>query len=325
MTTGNYNVGAYRKALGSFATGVTIVTTCDADGNDVGVTANSFNSVSLDPPLVLWSLSKKARSIAAFTNAEHFAVHVLSADQESLSDRFARAGTRKFEGLQLGRGPGGIPLLEGCAARFQCATTYHYEGGDHVIIVGRVLDFDHTEAMPLVFHGGRYALASRKEPGTGLAGQGEAEDDGFIAELLPYLVSRAHYQIVARMRTLIQPMGLELDEYFVLATLVVTDGAELPRLQRLFDSTGITVDADLMERLADRGMVHARGTHFFLTGPGRDLVVHGLAAAKAVESDAIEGLDYGEQALLKSLLRRVIEATSHAGQEVFTPPPDGWD
>jgi 3-hydroxy-9,10-secoandrosta-1,3,5(10)-triene-9,17-dione monooxygenase reductase component len=325
MTTGNYNVKAFRKALGSFATGVTIVTTCDADGNDVGVTANSFNSVSLDPPLVLWSLSKKARSISAFTNAEHFAVHVLSADQESLSDRFARTGSRKFEGLQTSRGPGGIPLLEGCAARFQCATTYHYEGGDHVIIVGRVLDFDHTEAVPLVFHGGRYALASRKDPGVGRGGRRDGDEEGFIEELLPYQISRAHHQIMARMRALIRPMGLALDEYFVLATLVVTDGAELARLRRLFDSTGITVDETLLERLADRGLVNARAAHYFLTAQGRDLVVHGLAAAKAVESDAIEGLDYGEQAMLKSLLQRVIDATGRTEQEIWTPPPDGWD
>lgn len=317
MSDGDDEVRAFRKALGSFATGVTIVTTCDADGNDIGVTANSFNSVSLDPPLVLWSLSKKARSIDAFTNAEHFAVHVLAADQEALSNRFAQSGIAKFLGVDLTRGPGNIPLLHGCAARFQCQTTYHYDGGDHVIIVGRVLDFDHTEAAPLVFHGGRYALASHKEPAPEPSArrEGETEDAGFLEDLLPYLVSRAHHQIVARITALIRPMGLDLDEYFVLATLVVTDGAGLDRLQSLFDSTGLKVDLRLMERLVARGLVHAHGGQYFLSGPGRDMVVHAIAAAKAVESDAIEGLDYSEQAMLKSLLKRVIRAIGPGATE----------
>ena len=154
----------FRNALGSFATGVTIITTRSPDGADVGVTANSFNSVSLDPPMVLWSLAKTSTSFDAFMAAEHFAVHILAMDQEGLSGRFAKSNTDKFSGLTVERGQDSIPLLPGCAARFQCRTAFRHEGGDHVILVGEVDEFDHDGHAPLAFHGGRYGMFVRNEP-----------------------------------------------------------------------------------------------------------------------------------------------------------------
>jgi 3-hydroxy-9,10-secoandrosta-1,3,5(10)-triene-9,17-dione monooxygenase reductase component len=152
----------FRRALGAFATGVTIVTTRDAKGRDLGLTANSFNSVSLDPPMVLWSLAKTARSLPAFVAASHFAIHVLAADQEELSLRFATRGSEKFAGLTLERGASQVPLLRGCAARFQCRTASRHEAGDHMIFVGEVEAFDHSDLPELLFHRGRYALAVPK-------------------------------------------------------------------------------------------------------------------------------------------------------------------
>lgn len=147
-----------RQALGQFATGVTIVTTLDADARPIGVTASSFNAVSLTPPLILWSLGKNAFSHPAFEAASHFCVHVLSGAQRELSDRFARASSAKFEGLALGRGLGGSPLLPGCAATFECATEHRYDGGDHLILVGRVLRLATSPVRdPLLFYQGRYA------------------------------------------------------------------------------------------------------------------------------------------------------------------------
>ena len=119
---------AYRSALGSFATGVTVITTPGDDGAPVGLTANSFNSVSLDPPMVLWSLARRSHSLPAFRAARHWAVHVLAAEQQALSDRFARSGTDKFAGVAITRGEAGVTLLEGCAARFECRASFEYEG-----------------------------------------------------------------------------------------------------------------------------------------------------------------------------------------------------
>lgn len=152
----------FRTALGAFATGVTIVTTRDADERDIGLTCNSFNSVSLDPPMVLWSLAMSARSLPAFVAASHFAVHVLSAHQEELSLRFATRGSEKFAGLAVERGAGQVPLLDGCSARFQCRTAFRHEAGDHMIFVGEVEAFDHSDLPELLFHRGRYSLAVPK-------------------------------------------------------------------------------------------------------------------------------------------------------------------
>ena len=153
------HVRQFRSALGAFATGVTIVTTRTGSGVDVGLTANSFNSLSLDPPMVLWSLAKSSRSLPAFLESGYFAVHVLAASQEALSHTFATRGAEKFAGLALERGRAGIPLLDGCTARFQCRTAIKYEGGDHLVFIGEVEAFDHFDRPPLVFHGGRYAAA----------------------------------------------------------------------------------------------------------------------------------------------------------------------
>lgn len=147
----------FRKALGTFATGVTVITTRTSAGIDAGLTANSFNSVSLDPPLVLWSLAKSSASLQAFQDSDHFAVHVLAADQQPLSDLFAMRGADKFEGMTLGRGAAGLPLLSGSLAVFQCRTAHRYEGGDHIIFVGEVLEYTQAEGEPLLYWAGRYA------------------------------------------------------------------------------------------------------------------------------------------------------------------------
>ena len=151
----HFDPKTFRNALGQFATGVTIVTTRDASGNPVGVTANSFNSVSLDPPLVLWSLARTARSMAAFEQAGQFAVHILASDQDHLSNLFASRVEDKFAGLDVGsEGP---PRIEGCSARLVCETRHMYEGGDHVIMVGQVMDYESEGKPPLLFHSGGYA------------------------------------------------------------------------------------------------------------------------------------------------------------------------
>lgn len=151
----HFDPKTFRSALGQFATGVTIVTTRDAEGAPVGVTANSFNSVSLDPPLILWSLARSARSMAAFEQAGSFAVHILASDQDELANRFASRIEDKFAGLDIGaEGP---PNIQGCSARLICTTRHLYEGGDHVIMVGEVVDYESDGKPPLLFHGGAYA------------------------------------------------------------------------------------------------------------------------------------------------------------------------
>ncbi|MGH8486191.1 MAG: flavin reductase family protein, partial [Pseudomonas sp.] len=143
---------AFRRALGNFATGVTVVTAASADGRKVGVTANSFNSVSLEPPLILWSIDKRSSSHEVFEAASHFAVNVLAADQIDLSNNFAKPKDDRFAGIEFEAGEGGAPLLADCAARFHCEKYQQVDGGDHWIMIGKVVAFDDCGRSPLLYH-----------------------------------------------------------------------------------------------------------------------------------------------------------------------------
>ena len=153
----SFSSAQFRSALGMFATGVTIVTARTPEGALVGLTANSFNSVSLNPPLVLWSLSKSAASMAAFSTGSHYAIHILRAEQLDLAKQFATQGVDRFAGVQFTAGTAGAPLIDGAAATFECFNRSRYEEGDHVIFVGEVEHCAHqVGASPLLFHGGKF-------------------------------------------------------------------------------------------------------------------------------------------------------------------------
>lgn len=156
----------FRDALSRFATGVTIITTIAPDGKPVGLTANSFNSVSLTPPMVLWSINKHSRSLPIFEDASHFAISVLCADQMPLAARFASPVDDRFDGVAWQRGRAGMPLFEGCVAWFECSNAFKYEGGDHFIFVGEVLEFGHSDRVPLLYAGGAYGIPTRHPDAT---------------------------------------------------------------------------------------------------------------------------------------------------------------
>ena len=149
----------FRAALGCFPTGVCLITTAAPDGRRVGLTANSFSSVSLDPPMVLWSLSRNASSAPVFRDAEYFAINVLAAGDAELSSHFARSGADKFAAFaeRFVAGLGGSPVLDGAAATFECHSRQRYYGGDHIIMIGVVERYTHSERPPLVFRRGQYS------------------------------------------------------------------------------------------------------------------------------------------------------------------------
>lgn len=147
-----------RAALGGFATGVTIVTCRTSNGARIGLTVNSFNALSLEPPIVLWSLRLASPSLAAFDDARHFAINVLSEAQVDLSRRFASAVPAKFDEGQWGQGIAGVPVLAGCAATFECELVSHQVAGDHRLYLGRVIAAASQPVPPLVYHAGRYHL-----------------------------------------------------------------------------------------------------------------------------------------------------------------------
>lgn len=146
----------FRNALGCFATGVAVITARGRDSEPVGMTMSSFNSVSLDPPLILFSLDRRALSLPAMLDAEGYAVNVLRREQEHLSDRFGRPLTGKWNSVEHMLGHADSPLLPGALAHFECAPYAHQDGGEHVIFLGRVVQFSSATGMPLIFFRGRY-------------------------------------------------------------------------------------------------------------------------------------------------------------------------
>jgi flavin reductase (DIM6/NTAB) family NADH-FMN oxidoreductase RutF len=148
----------FRQALGCFGTGVTVITAVTADGRRAGLTANSFASVSLNPPLVLWSLVVHSPSMSIFQEASHFAINVLGSHQAALALQFARPSEDKFANVDWTPGLGGAPVLADTVAHFQCRTADRYYGGDHVIFLGAVESYAHDQREPLMCSRGTFGI-----------------------------------------------------------------------------------------------------------------------------------------------------------------------
>lgn len=151
-----FDTQAFRRALGMFATGITVMTTRAANGSPVGLTVNSFNAVSLDPPLIVWSLSRHLAQRPAFETCAHYAVNVLAADQEIYSRLFASKSADPFAALQYDEGIDGVPLLRGCCAHFEVRNGVRHEGGDHLLFLSEVFRFERFARDPLLYFGGSY-------------------------------------------------------------------------------------------------------------------------------------------------------------------------
>lgn len=253
---------AFRRTLGNFATGVTIMTAA-VDGRKVGVTANSFNSVSLDPALILWSIDKRSTSYEVFNDASHFAVNILAADQIDLSNQFARPKDDKFAGIECEEGAGGAPLFSDCAARFQCAMHQQVDGGDHWILIGKVIAFDDFGRSPLLYHQGAYSsvlphprLVSRPE------GSRKSAFQGRLSHNLYYLMTQAvrSYQADYQPRQL--SSGLRTSEARMLMVLENDCGLDMSGLQRevAMPMREIEQSLDILKR---KGLVEDRDAGCF--------------------------------------------------------------
>ena len=170
--TSSFDARELRQVLGAFVTGVTVITTVDAQGKPHGLTVNSFSSVSLDPPLVLWSQSLAAPSHPVFRDAQRFVVNILADDQVAISNQFARGNADKFAGCATDAGLGGVPLIRGSAAWLECRRMDAFRGGDHMVFLGQVERIERTGRQPLVFGSGRYLVAQPHDLGSVYTGSG---------------------------------------------------------------------------------------------------------------------------------------------------------
>ncbi len=323
MTQASFDPQAFRAPLGTFTPGVTIITIPAADGSPVGITANSFNSVSLNPPLVLWSLAKTAKSLPAFEAGLHWNVHVLSASQEALSGRFAAQGTDKFSGLELELGVSQAPLIQGCTARFQCRTAFRYDGGDHVIFVGEVLAYDRSDEPPLVYQAGQYAIAARKPRQEVRLGATPPPECSYTEDLLGYLLGRSHYQMLFALRRLLASHALDEPAFFILSTLSVRDRLTLEELNAIIGYTGFTVTPSQLASLEAQRYIareeDGEALRFVLTADGREASLRQIAHAKAVEEDLVDKLGVGDVMALKLLLKRLIASTDPGLPDLWAP------
>lgn len=246
-----------RRALGNFATGITVVTAQSPEGERIGLTVNSFNSVSLEPPLILWSLDKRSvDSLDVIRRADHFAVNILAADQIDISNQFARPQADKFSGIDFREGAGRAPLLEGCAACFQCTLHETVDAGDHWILIGRVLDFDDFGRAPLLYHQGAYSLVL-PHPRIGRSPKGDPRSSGSEIGLehnLLYLLLQAVNAYQSAYLPKQQALGLSVSEARVLILLSALNEARAEILQRESSLPGSEI-REALDNLAQSGLV----------------------------------------------------------------------
>lgn len=310
-TAATFDPKDFRRALGMFGTGVTIVTTRAENGEPVGITANSFNSVSLEPPMVLWSLAKNARSLPVFQSASTWNVHILSNEQEALSNRFARVGEDKFSGLPLDSEEAHAPLLQDCSARFKCKTAFQYDGGDHIIFVGEVTGYDANPHPPLLYVTGGYAMASRKASPVA-SEPAAATNTAYSENLIGYLMGRAHFQFLSGLRKPMAAYGMTDADFYVLSLLSIQQPQSPAEIASHMAYTGTDIGAVALQSLVSKGWVEEsrdRAESLQLTAQGNEAILHVLAAAKAVETDLIANLGEMEAATLRNLLKKAIAAT----------------
>lgn len=326
-TAATYDPKDFRRALGMFGTGVTIVTTRADNGEPVGITANSFNSVSLEPPMVLWSLAKSARSLPVFQSADAWNVHILSNEQEALSNRFARAGEDKFAGLALDSEEGHAPLLPDCSARFKCKTAFQYDGGDHIIFVGEVTGYDANPHPPLLYVTGGYALASRKSQAIATepaADTGSNTGTAYSENLIGYLMGRAHFQFLNAIRQPMARFGMTDADFYVLSLLSIQQPQSPAEIASHMAYTGTDIGAVALQSLIRKGWVQEcpqQPQSLQLTAQGNEAILHVLAAAKAVESDLTGNLGEMEAATLRNLLKKTIAATDPGLPKLWQAKP----
>ena len=307
MSESTFDPRAFRRALGNFATGVTVVTAADASGRKVGVTANSFNSVSLDPPLVLWSIDKRSSSHGVFEEASYFAVNVLAADQIDLSNNFARPKDDRFAEIAYEPGEGGAPVFADCAARFHCEKYQQVDGGDHWIMIGKVVAFDDFGRSPLLYHQGAYSMVL---PHTRMTRRDESQPpsshfQGRLSHNLYYLMTQAvrAYQSSYQPRQL--STGLRTNEARML--MVLENDARLSASDLLREvAMPVREIDDAVANLKRKGLVDDDEHGVRLTAAGIEQTEDLWAIAREQQDKVFAEFSQDQIDTFKTVLQRLI-------------------
>ena len=295
----------FRRCLGQYATGVTVVTTLSG-GWPVGVTANSFSSISLDPPLISWAISRRSRSFSAFESAKHFAVNFLASDQIHLSRRFASRDHEKFAGVEWASGRDGAPLLAGAVAHLECGCEASHAGGDHLILIGRVRRYALFDAEALLFAQGRYGVA---EDHPDLRGAAVGIDGADASPHTPFLtlMFQAYHAISGSFEEHRAAEGVTRPQVRTLTGLSESPGLtvrELARTKYLSDRDA----EDAVSWLLDRGfVVQDASGRLTLSPQGLSLINVINEQWVRFETGQLAGLPESEIAAARRFFRKLID------------------
>jgi len=309
MKNSEFDHKDFRRALGQFPTGVTVVSTLDESEKPICVTASSFNAVSINPPLILWSVDKRGSSLPIWEKAKHFAINVLGKDQVDVSNRFAGHGEDKYKDISFSQGIGGSPLLDGCAAQFECKTWNVYEGGDHIIMIGEVLNYCHNDGTyPLIFSRGSYAVTS-EHPSSMQRDQPDYERNGFLSNFLLNMLRRAFNGYSSQLAA--QFMGqfdIVFEEWGVLALLSHDESISASQMANLIMQPETVFNATAGS-LADKGFLEfdRAADQIKLTNSGHELADKLFLAATQHESAVLSALTDEEAQQFKSSMAKVLE------------------
>ena len=298
----------FRRSLAEFATGVTVITT-SVDGERFGLTSNSFASVSLDPPLVLWSIRRESKSFAAFAACSHFAVNILAEGEIELSQRFARSGPDKFRELDCHAGEGDAPLFASAAASFECVRRQTHDGGDHLILIGEVLHYSRYERRPLLFVKGGYAVSAEHPDMRAFVAGGKAErSDNGEERVLSNLMIRAYSAIASRLERGRQTegLGLTLMQARLLRAAATSPDRTLDELmpELLLD---FNASRNLLESLVSLGLVAVDGHgQVRLTAEGEGRLQAIVAHARASEDILFKGIPDTDLATVRRVLNAMV-------------------
>lgn len=304
MSNSKFDMRDFRGALGHFPTGVTVITALDKNGKPIGCTASSFNSVSVDPALILWSVDKSAFSAAIFEKTEYFAVNILSENQVDISNRFASRGEDKFKGITYTSGLGGAPLFEGCGAKFECKTWNVYEGGDHLIIVGEVIKYTHDDSLTaLVFSRGSYAITS---PHQGIHTENTtAKSNVFLNDYLLYLlhstISKYHQDLYPK---LIDDCNVTPEQWRILTILSESSSISIKSLSEEVMQP-IAEATIIVEFLNEQNLIKLIDYNVCLTAKGSVLQKKLFAIAKQHEASLLAKLTRAQITDLKDALKSI--------------------
>ncbi|MBT5765982.1 MAG: hypothetical protein HOI58_03905 [Kordiimonadaceae bacterium] len=293
-----------RNCFGKFATGITVITSLAKDGSKIGLTVNSFSSLSIDPPMILWSLDNRSNNLVDLTEASHFAVNVLASDQLELSNNFANPADDKFDGVTIIEGKCGMPLLKDTVAYLECKNVHQYPGGDHTIFVGEVEDFEISNKKPLLYANGQYGLATR-HPSNHFPEPTEIEepqDNDFIVLLL----LRSYWEISDPFHRELLDEGIPVAHARILIHISQTPNMTAPEVAKSTRLDMATVSMSL-KWLRDNGQIKFDDAECItLSEKGREFLKSVKCRAQRFEEEVLDGYSAEDIDMLKSMLRKLI-------------------